>query len=320
MVTHDRRVILLLSGTLALISVACSNVDSLRGTKEQSKSVTVTSTPNLVEAPPAKIKSATTPVNSPTVDVKEMYQRASDVAYSAALLSQSAQISEDWQLVASRWEEAISLLKKVPSSSSYYASAKPKISEYQRNLNIAKQQASRPQSPTSSGTVVGIARATPDVADNSSAIPEERPTEITPTPATKLPTTPLKANTSNSGVFQVPIKRRIRQTPVIEVTFNGDQTFEMIVDTGASGTLITQTMAQSLGIEPEGEVIANTASGQGVKFDTGMVDSIAVNGIVAQNFRVAIADQALDIGLLGHDFYGNYDISLKQNVVEFRKR
>jgi len=36
-----------------------------------------------------------------------------------------------------------------------------------------------------------------------------------------------------------PIKRRASGTPVINVTFNGTQQFEMIVDTGASGTVIT---------------------------------------------------------------------------------
>ena len=49
--------------------------------------------------------------------------------------------------------------------------------------------------------------------------------------------------TQNDGVFRVPIKRRSGKTPVIDVTFNGNQVFEMILDTGASGTLITQQMA-----------------------------------------------------------------------------
>ena len=35
---------------------------------------------------------------------------------------------------------------------------------------------------------------------------------------------------------------------------------------------------------------------------------------------VAIAMSDGDIGLLGHDFFGNYDVTLKQNVVEFRRR
>jgi hypothetical protein len=35
---------------------------------------------------------------------------------------------------------------------------------------------------------------------------------------------------------------------------------------------------------------------------------------------VAIAMSDGDIGLLGHDFFGNYDVTLKQNAVEFRRR
>lgn len=322
MVSPDRGAIILLSATLALINVACSSVNSLRGAQEQPKPVAVNPTPNLIQAPPAKIKPAATQINQPTVDAKEIYQQATDVAYSATLLSQSAEISEDWQLVISRWQEAISLLKKVPASSSFYASAKPKISEYQRNLSIAQQQASRPRSRSSSGTVIGIAAS----SDNNKKVDNSTPTskestateekeETEPTEVTELDT-----KTSNVGVFQVPIKRRVRGTPVVEVTFNGVQTFEMIFDTGASGTLITQTMAKSLGIKLEGEVMANTASGKGVKFSTGRVESIAVEGVESKNFPVAIANAGLEIGLLGNDFYGNYDISLKQNVIEFRLR
>lgn len=313
MVSYDRGKIILLSSALALINVACSSVDSLWGAKEQPKPVAVTSTPSGDQAPSAKIKPAATPLNTPSVDAKEIYQQATDIAYGAAFLSQSAEISEDWRLIVSRWQEAISLLKKVPASSSYYAIAKPKISEYQRNLSIAQQQASRPRSRSSVETVIGIASPSPTTDRIDS--PSPTPTESRATPAKEL-----KTNTSNSQVFQVPIKRRIGRTPVIEVTFNGNQTFEMIFDTGASGTVITEAMAESLGVEAEGEVKADTASGKGVKFSTGQLESIAVEGVVAQNFLVAIAGPGLDIGLLGQDFYGNYDISLKQNVVEFRLR
>lgn len=311
MADHDRGIIILLSGTLALINVACSSFDSLSGVKEQPKPVAVISTPSLIQAPPAKIKPAATPIKTPIVDAKEIYQQATDVGYSAAVLSQSAESSEDWQLIVSRWQEAISLLKKVPTSSSFYAVAKPKISEYQRNLSIAQQQASGPPSRASSGTVIGIVPPTTEKVDSPSP---------TPTESTATPTTELETNTSNSKVFQIPIKRRVGRTPVLEVTFNGDQAFDMIFDTGASGTVITQRMAESLGVESSGEVMANTASGKGVKFNTGEVDSIAVEGVEAKNFRVAIANSGLEIGLLGQDFYGNYDISIKQNVVEFHQR
>jgi predicted aspartyl protease len=107
---------------------------------------------------------------------------------------------------------------------------------------------------------------------------------------------------------------------VIAVTFNGSQTYEMIVDTGASGTLITPAMATALGIQPVGETIVDTASAQGVSFALGYVDSIAVGGAVAQNVLVAMGGPELTLGLLGHDFFGNYDIIIRENEVEFQER
>jgi predicted aspartyl protease len=121
-------------------------------------------------------------------------------------------------------------------------------------------------------------------------------------------------------VFTAPIKRRQRGTPVIDVTFNGTQTFEMVVDTGASGTVITQAMAKSLNIVPNGTVTANTASAKGITFRTGTVESIAVDGAVERKVRVAIGGAELEMGLLGQDFFSQYDVSLKQDVVEFHRR
>jgi hypothetical protein len=65
-------------------------------------------------------------------------------------------------------------------------------------------------------------------------------------------------------------------------------------------------MAESLGVVPEGEVIADTASARGIRFRTGRVQSIAVEGVEARNVRVAIGSPELDMGLLGQDFYENY--------------
>ena len=56
----------------------------------------------------------------------------------------------------------------------------------------------------------------------------------------------------DTGVYRIPIKRRSGNTPIIDVTFNGQKTFEMIFDTGASGTLITQSMANALQLKPSG--------------------------------------------------------------------
>jgi predicted aspartyl protease len=125
--------------------------------------------------------------------------------------------------------------------------------------------------------------------------------------------------TPNSGFFRVPIKRRSGKTPVIDVTFNGNQVFEMILDTGASGSLITQEMAKSLNIKPSGIINVSIADGSQVKFKTSIVTSIGVSGAVVNNIEVAIAPKA-DIGLLGHDFFENYDVKILEKQIEFNRR
>jgi predicted aspartyl protease len=122
-----------------------------------------------------------------------------------------------------------------------------------------------------------------------------------------------------SGVFRVPIKRRVGRTPVIDVTFNGGQTFEMILDTGASGTLITLPMASALKLKATGTMQAQIADGSLVQFMTGQVKTVAVAGAVVNNIEVAIAPRA-GIGLLGHDFFDNYDVKILEKVVEFHRR
>ncbi|MGB3401265.1 MAG: retropepsin-like aspartic protease [Microcoleaceae cyanobacterium] len=125
---------------------------------------------------------------------------------------------------------------------------------------------------------------------------------------------------SEGGVYQARILRRLNNTiPVIEAVFNNQQSFEMLLDTGASNTVITPIMAEFLGVIPAGTERANTPSARGVEFDVGLVQSINVAGAVTDNVTVAIAP-ALDIGLLGQDIFGQYDVTIKQDVVEFRER
>ncbi|WP_445176816.1 TIGR02281 family clan AA aspartic protease [Microcoleus sp.] len=135
----------------------------------------------------------------------------------------------------------------------------------------------------------------------------------------RAPLNPAAKPSANQKVFQAKIKRRAGGTPVIDVVFNGNKTFEMIVDTGASGTLISQRIATALGVRPVRTVRAAIADGSVVEFPIGVVRSIRVGGAVIQNVEVAIAKQ-MQIGLLGHDFFGNYDVKIKKDVVEFYVR
>lgn len=114
-------------------------------------------------------------------------------------------------------------------------------------------------------------------------------------------------------VFQTKIKRRQAGTPVIDVTFNGKQKFEMLLDTGATQTTITPAMANALKVVPVSTAIAHIASGQVVQFPIGRVDSIGVDGAVIGNSMVLIGA----FPLLGQNFFGDYDITIKRDVVEF---
>jgi predicted aspartyl protease len=246
-------------------------------------------------------------------------------AAGAYSISQTAKSGEDWQLVAGQYQDAIALLKQVDPQNSGYAIAQSKISEYQRRIQLAQQKmVLRPQitpSPTPKETIT----VAPQIIIPTKTSTHSPPPKVRKPPATTITQAPIILNsdstellTQQTEVYTVPIKRRAGGTPVIEVTFNGKQKFEMIVDTGASGTVITQSMAAALPVVAVGKAKANTASSKSVEFPIGYVNSIEVGGVQVNRVAVAIAGAELETGLLGHDFFGDYDITIKQNVVEFR--
>jgi len=123
----------------------------------------------------------------------------------------------------------------------------------------------------------------------------------------------------NQGFFRARIKRRDGGTPVIDVKFNGSQTYEMLVDTGATGTLVTRSMAQALNIPVVGAGRFTMADGRTIVMPVGLLNSLSVSGATIRNVNVAIAGDFAE-GLLGSDFLGNYDVKIKRDVIEFYPR
>lgn len=123
---------------------------------------------------------------------------------------------------------------------------------------------------------------------------------------------------SSSGTFRVPIKRREGGIPVIDVTFNGKQRFEMLLDTGASATTISSEMAKALGMNIDKEVAVATAGGV-VQAGLGRVLSVQAGGMVVKNIDVIVSPH-LPIGLLGQNFFGDRDVTIRDNVIELRIR
>ncbi len=74
-------------------------------------------------------QSETKPSN-PSVSESELFEKAKDKAISADTIRKTAISKQDWDLVASEWAEAITLLEKIPPNSPDYDRAQAKIKEY----------------------------------------------------------------------------------------------------------------------------------------------------------------------------------------------
>lgn len=284
----------LLAGVLLLGSVACNGSQSRQQTLLINTPASPTPSSDAVSSrPPAPTSESAAQAPSEV----DGYKLAVEKANSARNLSQSALTEDDWNLVSSRWQQAIAAIQSIPPGSPYQAIAKTKRPEFEKELAAARQRAKQAKANTNQSPVIG---GNSQPFSVSSAVTRSSPGAGT--------------------VYRAPIKRRAGGTPIIDVTFNSNQTFEMIVDTGASGTVITPSMAQSLGVQVVGKTKVNTASQSGVEVALGYVNSIAVGGAMVKEVIVAIGNNALDVGLLGHDFFDDFDVTVKQDVVEFRRR
>lgn len=315
----SRAALIFLSSALAVLGVACSQekqTTAILRTQESEVNDNPVVPPATESATPSAIPKPE--IVSPSEFALSSFEQGLDKAAGAETISQSAQSPEDWNLVESQFQEAIALMKKVRRQSSDFAIAQAKISEYQRQVKYARQKATPSRYLSSEVQPKKVVVVVPQVSTTPNlTIPVPPPIQAKLPPAKPLfPSPELLA--PDKDVFVAPIKRRIGGTPIVEVTFNGQRQFDMIVDTGASGTVITQQMAVALGVVPVGRAKANTASSRAVEFPIGYLDSMAVGGVVVNKLPVAIAGSELETGLLGHDFFGNYDVTIKRNVIEFR--
>ncbi|MBG1261310.1 TIGR02281 family clan AA aspartic protease [Nostoc commune] len=316
----SRATLIFVSSALAVLCVACSEGqrNTATGGNEQpapigeQASVQPAVEPTTPAVTPTPEAQALEPLE-PSESEPSLFEMGLDKAVGAWSISRSAQSPSDWALVANQYQDAIALMQRVRRQSPEFAIAQTKITEYRRQIKYAQQQATprpvRLAEPKKIVVVVPQRAITPKYNSPPQEIKPLATEPGLPSSAVVIP---------DQEVFTAPIKRRLGGTPIVEVTFNGQQQFDMIVDTGASGTVITQEMANTLGIVPVGKAKANTASARAVEFPVGYVNSMAVGGVIVNRVAVAIAGTELETGLLGHDFFGNYDVTIKRNVVEFR--
>lgn len=169
------------SVVLLALTTACSSSGQSQDTSSAETSPKLTAPTRSPRISKAK---ASSPDPSPTPQV-ERFQDALDTAMGAATIAQSAQSKDDWNLVVSRWQSAISLLKAVPKSSANYAIAQKKIAEYQRNLAYAQKQGNSGLKPTGKATslpMAAVSRQTSPSAPAPAAAPKQT-SPSAPTPA-----------------------------------------------------------------------------------------------------------------------------------------
>ena len=317
----SRTALIFCSVSLAVLTVACDQDQQTTITGESKQSLSTGSLAAIRSSSQRKQLLASpnsTPRASASTQLSSL-EMALDKAAGAKSISQSAVSVDDWKLVVSQFQDAIALMKQVRRNSGNFAFAQRQIVEYRRQVALARRKAYPKNLASSVTQPQSVVIEVPQLPGNGiiSARPSDK--SLKPSLSKSKPSfSPLTTLPRNHEVFIAPIKRRVGGTPIIEVTFNGTQQFEMIVDTGASGTVITQKIAAALGVVTVGKAKANTASAKAVEFPIGYLDSLEAGGLIVNKVPVAIAGTELETGLLGHDFFGNYDVTIKRNVVEFR--
>ncbi|MDM3859660.1 MAG: retropepsin-like aspartic protease [Aphanizomenon gracile PMC644.10] len=323
----SRTALIFCSVSLAVLTVACDQDQQTTITGESKQSLSTGSLAAIRSSSQRKqlLASPNSTSRASASTQLSSLEMALDKAAGAKSISQSAVSVDDWKLVVSQFQDAnclqqrfaIALMKQVRRNSGNFAFAQSQIVEYRRQIVLARRKA-YPKNLASSVTqpqsvVIDVPQRT------GNGIISTRPADKALKPSLSKPSlSPPPVLPRHNEVFIAPIKRRLGGTPIIEVTLNGTQRFEMIVDTGASGTVITQKIAAALGVVTVGKAKANTASAKAVEFPIGYLDSMEAGGMTVNKVPVAIAGTELETGLLGHDFFGNYDLTIKRNVVEFR--
>ncbi|MBD1829734.1 hypothetical protein NDI47_14360 [Microcoleus vaginatus GB1-A2] len=92
-------------------------------------------------APASPAPNAASPAPKAAAPKPDSWREAVNKAQRAAILAQTAQSQNEWIAVASEWQQAVKLVRAVPSTSPNYQKAQQKAQEYQANLIVANRRA-----------------------------------------------------------------------------------------------------------------------------------------------------------------------------------
>jgi hypothetical protein len=247
----------------------------------------------------------------PSYDAAERYyQLGQRRAASARSIAESAVSPDDWRLVQQQWNGAIQALQAIPATHSRYPSAIALIALYQQEL------AKMPTQPITSTRP--IERTPETLSVPLSAIADSSANTVMVVKPGKSPGTTLmypNSNLINPPVFEVKVKRWFENRPLVTVTFNQAFQFEMMVDPKAATTQVTSTAAQLLALPITQQVVVNPQSSSFLA--QGRIDSLQLGDITLNNPLITVGDENLQLGILGNDVLGNFQVSVEDGMIKF---
>jgi len=162
--------------------------------------------------------------------------------------------------------------------------------------------------------------------DNMHNIPEKQRGTANRIQAKETPRAAEPAPRSETTKASIPFEKQ-GQVVVIEAMLNGKTPAKLIVDTGATYTMISAATAKELAIEPNGSarrLPIQTVNGM-IQAPLTSLESINVGGVEMKNLAAVIHDALPNsqvAGLLGLNFLSNFrmDIDTQKGVLHLEKK
>lgn len=129
--------------------------------------------------------------------------------------------------------------------------------------------------------------------------------------AVGIPIPNASSSTAQRGSIIIPVQFAGRSA-VVSVIFNGTVRGSLILDTGATSTVISQRLASLLSIQPIGAMMGQTVGGL-ITAPVARLSSVKVGDAEVTELSVIVHDFSRDArieGLLGMDFLGQFHFGL----------
>ena len=127
-----------------------------------------------------------------------------------------------------------------------------------------------------------------------------------------------RTSTSSDKSTVVKIKSYENHMPVVEVLFDGIETFDVVIDRNATHSIVTQQMANQLNLELVSYRYVYLADGTPMELPIGRLRSVVVGAVIITDVYVAVAPDKATV-VLGKDCFSAYSVRISGNEMTFMR-